>query len=148
MEENLRELLPSIISKLGLMNAACYCCDGEMTVVQGRILHELSKLDRPSMQQVADIMGMDATTFSRKVNALIDKGFVRKEVLLEDRRFYTLSLTETGQEAERRIDEHIRAYIGQIFAKFTAFEKNYVIRSLMLLEKATPYSRHPEAKTF
>ncbi len=148
MEDDLRELLLNIIRKLGLVNVAGYCCDGEMSVVQGCILHELSKLDRPSMQQVAAIVGMDATTFNRKVKPLIDKGFVRKEVLLEDRRFHVLSLTVAGKEAEHRIDEHIRAYIGQILDQFTSFEKNHIIRSLMLLEKATPYCRRPEAKTF
>lgn len=88
------------------------------------------------MQQVADILCMDITTFSRQIKSLTEKGFVRKEALLEDRRVNILSLTEEGEKAESQIGAHVGAYIDQIFSQFTEFEKDTVIRSLKLLDRA------------
>jgi DNA-binding MarR family transcriptional regulator len=134
--DNLRELMQGIIRKLGLMNSECYCCEQEISVVQGYILHEICRLDEPSMQQVADSLCMDITTFSRQVKSLTEKGLVRKEALPEDRRVYVLSLTEAGREMEKQIDENVSAYIDQIFSQFTEFEKDTVIRSIKLLDRA------------
>ncbi len=136
MEDNLRELMQNIFRKLGMMNTECYCCNQEISVVQGYILYEISKLKEPSIQQVSDILNMDITTFSRQVKSLTEKGLVQKVNLLEDRRVTILSLTSRGKEVEREIDDHIKAYIDQIFSQFTNFEKDTIVRSLKLLDKA------------
>lgn len=84
------------------MNSECYCCNQEISVVQGYILHKISELREPSMQQVADALDMDITTFSRQIKSLTEKGLVRKESLFEGRRVDILSLTEQGKDWNAR----------------------------------------------
>jgi DNA-binding MarR family transcriptional regulator len=138
MPDDLRELTRNIVRKLGLMNSECCetCCNQDISVVQCYILHEISKLENPSMQQVAESLGIDITTFSRQVKSLVEKGLVHKTSLLEDRRVSILSLTEQGTETERQVNKYSRDYINQVFSHFTDFEKDTVVRSLKLLNKA------------
>ena len=138
MQDDMRELTQSIIRKLGLINSECCesCCDLELSVSQSYILHEIRRLEEPSMQQVAERLGMDITTFSRQIKSLVEKGLVEKTSLLEDRRVNILSLTEQGKTIEIQADKHYKEYINFIFSQFTDFEKETVIRSLMLLDKA------------
>ncbi len=136
MADNLRELMDCIIRKLGLMNTEFYYCDRELSVVQGYILQEISRLGEPSMHQVADKLCLGEVTFGRHVKSLIEKGLVRKDVLREDRRVNILSLTAAGKQAESQIAAHTNECIGRIFSQFTEFEKDTVIRSLRLLDRA------------
>ena len=138
MKDDLRELTQSIIRKLGLISSECCesCCELELSVSQSYILHEIVRLAEPSMQQVAERLNLDITTFSRQIKALVEKGLVEKAALLEDRRVSILSLTERGRTVQAQADKHYKDYLDFIFSQFTEFEKETVIRSLKLLEKA------------
>jgi DNA-binding MarR family transcriptional regulator len=142
VEEDIRALIQNLVRKLGLINAFCCetCCNQEISVVHCHILHEINKLKNPSMQQVAENLAVDITTFSRQIKTLMDKGLVSKASLPEDRRINILSLTARGEEVNRQIDRYMEEYFSHILAQFTEFEKDTVIQSLKLLNKAI--SRH------
>lgn len=135
--EDIRELFQIFVRRFGLLNASCCdcCCGEEVSLVQSHILYEINRRQNPSMQQVAEALGMDITTFSRQIRTLEQKGFVRKNPDQNDRRVSILSLTVEGSRAEKSIDDRMRDYIDKILAQMTDFERDMVIRSIQLLNK-------------
>ena len=105
-------------------------------MVQSHILFEVRRSVAPSMQQVADELGVDITTFSRQVKSLEGKGLVERRISPEDRRVSLLALTAEGARVLKQIDIYMEAKIEQIFATMSEFERGTVIASLGLLNKA------------
>lgn len=136
--ETVREKLQIFVRRFGLLNAASCddCCGEQVSMVQSHILFEVRRLLNPSMQQVADALGMDVTTFSRQVKTMEAKGLVSRRVSDDDRRVSLLSLTAAGEDVLARIDRYMAANIDRIFSSMTAFEQETVIRSLGLLNDA------------
>jgi DNA-binding MarR family transcriptional regulator len=136
--ESVSEHLQIFVRRFGLLNAACcdQCCGEQVSLAQSHILFEIRRKGAPSMQQVAEELGMDVTTFSRQAKGLEGKGLIVRTVSPEDRRVSLLGLTSAGNEALERIDGYMATRIEQIFSTMTAFERETVIRSLGLLNEA------------
>ncbi|MCQ6562196.1 MarR family winged helix-turn-helix transcriptional regulator [Paenibacillus mendelii] len=134
MEHEPRELLQIMARRFGLLNKNC-CSIGnnDISLIQSHILYEIARQHQPSMQQVADTLGMDITTFSRQVQTLIKKKLVKKTPLPEDRRVYILSLTVEGTFVTGAIDQMMNDYLEEVFSFMNDFEKETVMRSLKLL---------------
>ena len=88
------------------------------------------------MQQVAEELGMDITTFSRQIKTLQKKGLVSKNFDQADRRINLLSLTVEGEKVERQMDIHMKEFMDRILSQLTDFERDMIIRSIQLLNKA------------
>jgi DNA-binding MarR family transcriptional regulator len=133
-----REQIQIFVRRFGLLNASCCeeCCGEQVSLVQSHILFEIRRMGSPSIQQVADELGMDVTTFSRQVKTLEGRGLVARRVAPEDRRVSLLGLTADGVGVMERIDRYMSAKLAQIFATMTPFERETVIRSLGLLNEA------------
>jgi DNA-binding MarR family transcriptional regulator len=136
--ESVREKLQIFVRRFGLLNADCcdFCCGEQVSPVQSHILFEVRRLGNPSMQQVADELGMDVTTFSRQVKSLEGKGLIERRVAPDDRRVSLLGLTGEGMRVVGQIDRYMATKIEQIFSFMTHFERETVIRSLGLLNEA------------
>lgn len=135
--ENTRELFQILTRRFGMLNKNC-CSSGEhnLSLVQSHILYELDRLEEPNMQQVADVLGMDITTFSRQIQTLVKMNLVKKSQLPEDRRIYVLSLTVEGKYTAAAIDAEMNQYLAEVFSHMNEFEKETVIRSIKLLNQA------------
>ncbi|MFD1956075.1 MarR family winged helix-turn-helix transcriptional regulator [Paenibacillus thailandensis] len=118
----------------GLLNKSC-CSVGanEISLVQSHILYEIDRQHNPSVQQIADILGMDITTLSRQIQTLAKKKLVRKSPLPEDKRVYILSLTTEGKFVAGSIDHMLNDYLEKVFSLMNDFERDTVLRSLKLL---------------
>jgi DNA-binding MarR family transcriptional regulator len=136
--ESVREKLQIFVRRFGLLNAACCdeCCGEQVSLVQSHILFEIRRKGAPSMQQVAEELGMDVTTFSRQVKGLEGKGLIVRKVSSDDRRVSLLGLTDAGKGSLERIDSYMAKRIEQIFAGMSTFERETVVRSLGLLNDA------------
>lgn len=121
MEESPRELLQVTARRFGLLNKNC-CSVGtnEISMIQSHILYEIDRQHEPSMQQIADSLGMDITTFSRQVQTLIKKNLVKKTTHPEDRRVYILHLTTEGKFVATTIDENMNSYLNEVFSFMNA----------------------------
>lgn len=77
--ENKREIFHILTRRFGLLNKNC-CSVGsfEISTVQSHILYEIDKQHTPSMQQIAETLAMDITTFSRQIQTLIKMDLVKK----------------------------------------------------------------------
>lgn len=136
--ENVHELLRIFVRRFGLLNASCcdLCCGQEVSLVQSHILYEIKRHDQPSMQQVADELKMDITTFSRQIKTLETKGLVKKISAPDDKRVNLLFLSSEGEKVVMLMDEHMSKKITEIFSHMSEFEKETVISSIKLLNSA------------
>src|ERR1039457_3899778 len=107
--ETIREQLQIFVRRFGLLNASCCdeCCGEQVSMAQSHILFEVRRLENPAMQQVAEELGLDVTTFSRQAKSLESKGLVARRVSPDDRRVTLLSLTSEGQRVLGKIDRYM-----------------------------------------
>jgi DNA-binding MarR family transcriptional regulator len=119
----------------GLLNEECCdnCCGQTVSQVQSHIIYEINRQHNPSMQDVANALGMDITTFSRQVKTLVDRGLVNKTPDPNDNRFNILSLTPEGQFMENDINERVNEQLNKILSHLSDFERESVIRSFKLM---------------
>jgi DNA-binding MarR family transcriptional regulator len=135
--ENVRELFQLMVRRFGFLNKNCCSAGGcDISLIQSHILYEIDRQHRPSMQQVAEALGTDITTFSRQVQTLIKMKLVKKTPDPEDRRVNLLSLTPEGKYVAAAIDQQMNNYLNEIFSHMSDFEKDTVIRSIKLLNEA------------
>jgi len=135
--ENLRELFQVMTRRFGLLNKNCCSVGGcDISLIQSHILYEIDHQHNPSMQQIAETLGTDITTFSRQVQSLVKMNLVKKTPDPNDRRIYILSLTTEGKYIATTIDQQMNAYLNEVFSNMNEFEKETVIRSIMLLNNA------------
>jgi DNA-binding MarR family transcriptional regulator len=87
------------------------------------------------MQQVAEGLGIDVTTFSRQAKALEANGFISRCVSPGDRRVIFLGLTDAGRQVLEKIDRYMAARLEKVFGGMTPFELETVVRSLGLLNE-------------
>lgn len=133
-----REELQIFVRRFGLLNSSCCeeCCGEQISLVHSHILFEIRRMGAPSMQQVAEELGMDVTTFSRQTKTLEGRKLITRRTSPDDRRVNILGLTSEGEWLLSQIDSYMTRRIEQIFAFMTSFERETVIRSLGLLNDA------------
>lgn len=135
--ENKRELFQSMVKRFGLLNKNCCTVDDvEISLVQSHILYEIDRREWPSMQQVADALATDLSTFSRQVQSLMKIGLVTKVPSSADKRISVLGLTEEGQKVALAIQRDIEEHLEEIFSHMTEFEQDMVLQSIKLLNEA------------
>lgn len=135
--ENKRELFQTLTRRFGLLNKNCCTTEGiEISTVHSHILYEIEKQHSPTMQQIADTLAIDVTTFSRQIQTLIKMQLVSKSPSLDDKRFFNLSLTAEGQKLAQSIETSMNAYLDEIFSHMNEFEQETVLRSIKLLNSA------------
>ncbi|WP_309119789.1 MarR family winged helix-turn-helix transcriptional regulator [Paenibacillus sp.] len=140
--ENVRELFQILTRRFGFLNKNCCSAGGvDISLVQSQILYEIDHQHNPSVQQVAEALGTDITTFSRQVQSLMKMNLVQKTADPDDRRVYVLSLTTEGKFVAATIDKQINAYLDEVFSHMNEFERETVLRSLRLLMGAMSKTR-------
>lgn len=135
--ENVRELFQVMTRRFGFLNKNCCSAGGfDISLIQSHILYEIDRLHKPSIQQVAEALGTDITTFSRQIQSLIKMQLVKKKPDPADRRVYVLSLTTEGIYVATTIDQQMNIYLAEVFSSMNDFEKETVFRSIKLLNDA------------
>lgn len=135
--ENKRDIFHLLTRRFGLLDKNCCSVgDFEISTVQSHILYEIDKNHEPSMQQIADSLAMDITTFSRQIQTLVKMELVKKTPSQQDKRVSILTLTVQGKFVATSIDHSMNAYLEEVFSHMNDFEKETVIRSVKLLNEA------------
>ncbi|MFS0722426.1 MarR family winged helix-turn-helix transcriptional regulator [Paenibacillus sp. 1P07SE] len=135
--DNVRDLFQIMTRRFGFLDK--YCCSiggADISLIHSHILYEIDRQHHPSIQQVAEALGTDITTFSRQIQSLIKMSLVQKTPDPNDRRVSILSLTTEGKFVSTTIDEQMKSYLNEIFSHMNEFEKETVIRSIKLLNDA------------
>lgn len=140
--ENLRDMFQDMTRRFGLLNKVCCTAGGlDISLIQSHILYEIDKQHQPSMQQVAETLGTDITTFSRQIQNLVKMKLVQKTPDPNDRRIYILSLTIEGKFIAETIDQQMNSFLAEVFSHMNEFERQTVIRSIQLLNDAMAKSK-------
>lgn len=145
--ETIREQLQIFTRRFGLLNESCCdeCCGEQVSMTQSHILFEVRRSGSPSMQQVAEELGVDVTTFSRQAKGLEAKGLLSRSVSPDDRRVTLLGLTGAGMQVLEKIDQYMAARLERVFGGMTPFERETVVRSLGLLNDAVAKAGEADA---
>lgn len=107
----------------------------DISVIQSSIMNEISYLQTPSMQTVAESLGMDITTFSRQIGTLEKKKLVERTPYEEDRRSYILSLTAEGERQVNIIDAAIFSQMDEALISMNEFERDMVLKSIQIFDE-------------
>ncbi|KMJ60122.1 MarR family transcriptional regulator [Bacillus sp. LL01] len=135
--EDVRGILQITMRRFGMLNKNCCSVDNhDISQVQSHILYELARTEGPSMQQVAETIGMDITTFSRQIQTLVKMELVEKRQSSEDKRMYHLYLTEKGKKLEDEIHQQMLHYLTNVFSNLSEKESVEVVESLKVLNGA------------
>jgi DNA-binding MarR family transcriptional regulator len=135
--DNKRELFQVLTRRFGLLNKNC-CSVGaiDISTVHSHIIYEIDKQHEPTMQQIAETLAIDVTTFSRQIQTLIKMDLVTKSPSLNDKRYYVLALTTQGKFMASTIEASMNNYLDEIFSHMNEFEQETVLRSIKLLNNA------------
>lgn len=135
--ENARELFQIMTRRFGLLNKHCCSVGGsDISLVQSHLLYEIDRQYNPSMQQIAETLGTDITTFSRQIQSLIKINWVDKKADPTDRRVFILSLTTEGKMIATIINHQMNDYLEEVFSYMTEFDKESLLRSVKILNEA------------
>lgn len=140
--ENPRELFQILTRRFGLLNKNCCSPNGhEISLVQSHILYEIDHRHDPSMQQVAETLHIDITTFSRQIQSLEKMKLVKRTPSPADKRVNLLSLTTEGKFVAAAIDAQMNEYLNEVFSYMNEFERETVLRSIRLLNACMAKSK-------
>lgn len=135
--ENMREMFQIFTRRFGFLNKNCCVIeDLELSTIHSHILYEVERRCCPSMQETAEALGTDITTFSRQVQSLIKMDLLQKMPHPDDRRVQNLSLTARGKKVAKIIDEQMKQNLEEIFSNVSDEEKEMILHSIQLLNKA------------
>lgn len=131
----LRESIRLLERNLGILNDAQAPCCG-VSFAQCHALVEIGRLQTVSLNQLANLLGLDKSTMSKTINNLVINGMVVREIDPEDRRYITIKLTEQGMELFQAIETDREEYFSKVYNKVPESKRKQVIESLNLLIKA------------
>lgn len=132
---SLRELLRILVRKAGILERSeATCCS--ITISQCHALVEIGRKENISVNQLAELLGLDKSTVSRAVDKLVVDGTVLREEHPEDRRYATLRLTTDGRRLYDNIEERMTAYFHDVLQAVPEDKRSQVLESLHYLTAA------------
>jgi DNA-binding MarR family transcriptional regulator len=112
--------------------------DAGLSLTQLKAMHVLAGSDEElSLNGLAELLGgLSLPTLSRSVDALVQRGYVRRAEDTADRRVKRLSLTAKGRRTIDRLVEIRVAELGAVLETLTDDERERLARALEpILEK-------------
>lgn len=70
----------------------------DITPIQNSIINAVLFNDNASITSISKALNMSKSNCSREVKKLMDKNYLRKDVVHSDKRLYTISLTTAGKK--------------------------------------------------
>lgn len=131
----LRELLRILVRNLGLFEKGEASCCGT-TIAQCHAIVEIGRGSQISLNELAEVLGLDKSTMSRTINNLVESELAIREIHPEDRRYVTIELTEKGKEVFENIEGSMELYYKNILNSIPENKREQVIESLKLLTDA------------
>ncbi len=130
--KQLREMIRILERKLGILQEKEYsCCD--ITLGQCHALVEIGRAKSISLIELAELLNLENSTMSRTVNNLVTSGLAKREIDPQDRRYVTISLTESGSRLFEGIEVDMNSYFGKVYESIPENKKQQVLESLQIL---------------
>ncbi len=133
--KKLRELIRVLERKLGVLKEnQTSCCS--VTLGQCHALVEIGRSGSISLNELAELLNLENSTMSRTVNNLVKAELAKRDIDPEDRRYVTISLTDSGAKLFIEIEESMNSYFGKIYNSIPENKKFQVLECLGILLEA------------
>ncbi|MCX6561167.1 MAG: MarR family transcriptional regulator [Candidatus Aminicenantes bacterium] len=96
----------------GVFDGQADCCG--VTMGQCHTLLEIGSRGEISLVDLADALGLDASTMSRTIQGLVLIGLVDRRSSDKDRRFVVIRLTDQGRKIFAEIETRYNAYFSRV----------------------------------
>ncbi|WP_265445419.1 MarR family winged helix-turn-helix transcriptional regulator [Flexivirga meconopsidis] len=113
-----------------------------LTMTQFRLLVVLSNAGTVRLNQLADALGVNASTALRTVDRLIAAGLVSRTENPDDRREVRLSLTSDGAATVERATDRRRTELARIVDRMPQTRRREIVKALIAFNDA---AGEPEA---
>jgi len=128
----IREMLRVLVRKLGgLERGEALCC--EITLSQCHTIVEIGRAGVMSINQLAELLGLDKSTVSRSVDKLVNDGLLIRAEDQADRRYVVLKLTEEGQKIFVAVEQKMTIYFAEAIQLIPEEKRDGVVESLQYL---------------
>lgn len=127
-------ILP-ICAKSFIMQLKDFCNSIQINIMEANILTYLSKMKKYfSQKEICEISGTTASSISRLVDDLEAKGLAKRQAG-DSRRENIVSLTDTGQETAKSIDELTKQFYRRFLLLLNGSELDLLIDIFNKIEK-------------
>ena len=134
-DRDLRESVRQLERKLGFLKESELTCCG-VSFAQCHALVEIGRAKSISLNQLAELMNLDASTMSRTVNNLVNKHLAKRRTDKNDRRCVCIELTAKGNDLYESIEADMDRYYKNIFDKIQEEKRSQVLESIEILINA------------
>lgn len=131
----LREMLRILLRNLGVLEKSDASCCG-VTIAQCHAIVEIGRAKEISLNELADLLGLDKSTMSRTINNLVEANLVVRDLHTENRRYVTIKLTDNGIGVFNNIEGTMAQYYQSIFKAIPEEKRDQVLESIKLLTNA------------
>ncbi|HEX3017177.1 MAG TPA: MarR family transcriptional regulator [Caproicibacter sp.] len=128
----LRELIRELERKLGILQETQNACCS-VTLAQCHALVEIGRAGRISLNELSDKLDIENSSMSRTVNKLVTSNLASRNIDPNDRRYVTISLTESGLEQFHKVEKDMNAYFQKIYTAIPENKQNQVMESIQIL---------------
>ena len=130
--KQLREIIRILERKLGVLGDFQTSCCG-VTMAQCHALAEIGRAGNISLNELGQLLNLESSSMSRTVNNLVNNGMVKRDIDPLDRRYVTITLTESGNELFRSIEEKMNSYFEKVYLSLPIEKREQVLESLNIL---------------
>lgn len=136
-----RELIRKIERNLGLLNregntarvtGTSECCC-KVSLAQCHALVEIGRASDISVKELSSILGLDKSTMSRTVDALVKKEYAVRTQSEADKRCVNIKLTAKGTEVFDSIENRMNEKFKNAFNEIKAEDREVVLKSMRIL---------------
>lgn len=128
----LRELTQQLARSVAWLEKAEAACCGT-TMAQCYVIIEIGKAGETTLQEIAEIMGLDKSTMSRTVDNLVRQGLAQREIDVHDRRYVNLCLTQPGKRLYEQVEASMNAYFTGVWNSIDSSKRPEVLASMQVL---------------
>ena len=148
-QSNLQERLAFLIAQVGSHSQSSFGKQVDafgLRLAHVGVLKQIFRADGLTQRELGDALGMFPSNLVRLIDELEKKGLVRRGKSAEDRRSYTLQLTEKGQGVALELITLTRAHQDRICTSLAPAERRELTRLLQKIatEQGLRPGVHPE----
>jgi DNA-binding MarR family transcriptional regulator len=133
----LRECFRLLTRKLGLFEKNEATCCG-VTLSQCHTMVEIARADNISVNELANILGLDKSTMSRMINNLVELGLVTRETDPHNRRYLNIGLTAKGKVLFSEIESGMEQYYSYVYDSLPESKREQILEGLEILVEILP----------
>jgi len=129
---------------MGIAVRSIAAVEDEVTLVQYRALVLLAARGEQNVSDLADALGIHASTATRLCDRLVAKGFMDRVVSADSRRETTLSATPRARSVVRTVSTRRRREVTRIVAQMTRDERRQLQAAFDAFASAADEAAFPE----